>query len=1054
MSKVVQDRRLLFGNWGEYTYRTFLSYSHRDHAWADRLERRLRSYVLPRELEQVWTEFGPPPKRLKPYFRDRGTQGVHHDLNEAIRGALDDSASMIVLCSPNSAQSTHVADEIIHMIAQGRRHRIFPIILEGEPGDPDQECFPAPLRFELDENAIPDPNRPVEPIAADARPGKDEWPYAFYKLVAGMVGIDADLVSRRDQKRERWERRRRIAMTSIAGLGLASVGFAWLSYDNLRDTWLAQSELLSTRSLDALVVGERNDALLYALEAVNANNRLLLGRPNTPAALDALGLILAESREDRTYSFRTDLPIAVSATGNTMIAGSGSALMINPDGADNQDRRLVLPGLIDSTALAVSGAPEAFAFIGARNGTLIVLDDTGNEQTSHRIGDSAVVAIAAPARPESGAAYAAALETGDVVLYSFQDHLQIDRFNVPGQIETLKFSDNGQTLIILSVGGDDDLATANISAGRKTLQLLTAPDFNIAMEVQTPVRQLVFGRNDRELIAIDEGGEIHLISLGETSPDPAEPEIAQEKLSNLMKTRESRQPRFTAIEYSSAFDEIVAASEDGSIRIWRPCDMLKVSTDAFGLFGTQSTYLFQDWCTRFVLPGGGTPVEALHLTEGTGGNERLFVRDESRFYSISIEELPNESIRIRNGCFALRDRNLDNAKRIAVGLRPSTQGPCDRKGPLATAPYRQNNADAAISDQPPGLDPGLDFEPVLPRTAVNAEPRTALDDLPAPDPASAEPQSRTSEDRLAEQTSEPQAAPPEPMAEAAPGCRSIGESGLALIKRFEGLELEAYQDMTGIYRIGYGHRGRNIVPGMTITEAQADTLLRGDLARVEEMVCSDVLVPLNQNEFDALVSFAYQIGANTFRTSSVLRLVNRDDRNRAALALLAWNKTRIEGKTVELTGLTRRREAERALFLTPLDRTGAINERLHGLVADLNANERDFRQNAVGTLTKEFSRDSEALRIVLDYLDPGDREAPGPFAGLSGPGRVNVLYVLTRFAPEAWSEQTIARAHGYLTDISARAEEGLSLGKDTRYYLFDLRQRLEFLQTNRIATQK
>lgn len=145
------------------------------------------------------------------------------------------------------------------------------------------------------------------------------------------------------------------------------------------------------------------------------------------------------------------------------------------------------------------------------------------------------------------------------------------------------------------------------------------------------------------------------------------------------------------------------------------------------------------------------------------------------------------------------------------------------------------------------------------------------------------------------------------------------ESGIELIKRFEGLELEAYQDIAGIWTIGYGHTGEDVQPGMKISERDAEELLKRDLRPREQAVDSAVKVPLNQNEFDALVSFVYNVGAGAFRGSTALKRLNRGDRVGAADALTWWNKATVGGVLREVLGLTRRRAAERALFLSPTE---------------------------------------------------------------------------------------------------------------------------------------
>ncbi|GJL92008.1 glycoside hydrolase family protein [Hyphococcus sp.] len=147
----------------------------------------------------------------------------------------------------------------------------------------------------------------------------------------------------------------------------------------------------------------------------------------------------------------------------------------------------------------------------------------------------------------------------------------------------------------------------------------------------------------------------------------------------------------------------------------------------------------------------------------------------------------------------------------------------------------------------------------------------------------------------------------------------ISESGIALLKRFEGLELEAYQDIAGIWTIGYGHTGPDVQPGMKISERDAEELLRRDLKPREQAVASAAKPPLNQNEFDALVSFVYNVGANAYRGSTALKRLNKGDRIGAADALTWWNKATVDGVLREVVGLTRRRAAERALFLTPTE---------------------------------------------------------------------------------------------------------------------------------------
>lgn len=139
------------------------------------------------------------------------------------------------------------------------------------------------------------------------------------------------------------------------------------------------------------------------------------------------------------------------------------------------------------------------------------------------------------------------------------------------------------------------------------------------------------------------------------------------------------------------------------------------------------------------------------------------------------------------------------------------------------------------------------------------------------------------------------------------------ENGVAFIKEWEGLELQAYQDIAGVWTIGYGHTGSGVAPGRKISECEAVRLLAEDLRAREARVASLVAVALAQHEFDALVSFEFNTGGLS-RSTALVRL-NQGDREGAAEALTWWNKSSVSGALREVRGLTRRRRAEAALFL-------------------------------------------------------------------------------------------------------------------------------------------
>lgn len=163
--------------------------------------------------------------------------------------------------------------------------------------------------------------------------------------------------------------------------------------------------------------------------------------------------------------------------------------------------------------------------------------------------------------------------------------------------------------------------------------------------------------------------------------------------------------------------------------------------------------------------------------------------------------------------------------------------------------------------------------------------------------------------------SKPTAAEPQ-KAEEAPKMRTTNQAGIDLIKRWEGLELDAYPDPgTGgdPWTIGYGHTGPEVKKGLSITAEEAEDLLKKDLAKFEAHVSRLATVELTDNEFAALVSFAYNCGPANLGASTLLKKLNAGDYTGAALEFPRWNKA--AGKV--LAGLTKRREAEKQLFLTP-----------------------------------------------------------------------------------------------------------------------------------------
>lgn len=209
-------------------YRAFISYSHRDQAWARWLLAKLEGYRVHADLVGKPNQDGEPvPERLGRFFRDRDDASAASDLGNEIRRALNASANLIVIASPNSARSRYVDAEIreFHAInsARPKPGRILTLIVAGEPHvsaegqlDP-RECFAPALRGGL----VGAEGRPFEPLAADARSTGDGRTRAVAKLVAGLLDIRYDNLVRRDLVRRR-NRRLAISAATLLAIAVAS----------------------------------------------------------------------------------------------------------------------------------------------------------------------------------------------------------------------------------------------------------------------------------------------------------------------------------------------------------------------------------------------------------------------------------------------------------------------------------------------------------------------------------------------------------------------------------------------------------------------------------------------------------------------------------------------------------------------------------------------------------------------------------------------------------------------------------------------------------------
>jgi tetratricopeptide (TPR) repeat protein len=243
-------------------YRAFISYSHADKAVADWLHRALETYRIPAKLVGATTRLGEVPRRLTPIFRDRDELSASHDLGGELTAALRESAFLLVICTPASARSQWVREEVLAFKRMHGEHRVLAVIAGGEPNATDtpgreaEECFPEPLRFTLGaDGSLTD--TPAHPIAADIREGKDGRGLGKLKLVAGLTGVKLDELVQREQQR-RIRRLTSIAAASMVGMTLAG-GLAIYAniqrQEAVRQRQIADRESAASRAASDFLIG-------------------------------------------------------------------------------------------------------------------------------------------------------------------------------------------------------------------------------------------------------------------------------------------------------------------------------------------------------------------------------------------------------------------------------------------------------------------------------------------------------------------------------------------------------------------------------------------------------------------------------------------------------------------------------------------------------------------------------------------------------------------------------------------------------------------------------
>ena len=348
-------------------YWAFISYSHSDKSWADWLHKSLENYPMPRDLVGKPSPADAPiPKRFIPVFRDREELPTATDLGAIIAKALRHARFLVVICSPRSAKSQWVEQEIVHYKRLHGEDRVLCLIVDGEPWasdckpgfTADDECFPRAVRYRLSAAGEVSDER-TEPIAADAREGKDGKENAVIKLMAGLLGVGFDDLRRREQAYQRQRVRRFQMLAATFGVlllaAITAACYALVQKKAVQRT-LSQSDLqLSVQARDEYDVS-RSAAYLA---------RSLKSDPDNLSAAMAAFSLLAHHQQHPPVGPVLRHPGEVKAAfgsidGKTIVSASGDIIYL----WSRPDNKLLSQSPVDgSVVMALAPIPSGAGIV-------------------------------------------------------------------------------------------------------------------------------------------------------------------------------------------------------------------------------------------------------------------------------------------------------------------------------------------------------------------------------------------------------------------------------------------------------------------------------------------------------------------------------------------------------------------------------------------------------------------------------------------------------------------------------------------------------------------
>lgn len=248
------------GSESQFKYWAFISYSQKDKKWAKWLHKKIETYKIPKNVVDLKNyEILGNSRKLSPIFMDREELPTSSDLGNSILKALQFSMFLIVICSPSSAKSKWVNEEIAYFKRLGRENKILCLIIDGEPNTNNTnsltcaECFPLAIRVNSNLNPI-DLKEYSEPLAADIRVGMDGRKNALLKIVAGILEIEFDKLKQRDRKRSQV---RNVIVTSLSVLLISVLSvITTIALINYSTTKRLQTERYGNIARESLLQGD------------------------------------------------------------------------------------------------------------------------------------------------------------------------------------------------------------------------------------------------------------------------------------------------------------------------------------------------------------------------------------------------------------------------------------------------------------------------------------------------------------------------------------------------------------------------------------------------------------------------------------------------------------------------------------------------------------------------------------------------------------------------------------------------------------------------------